>query len=202
MAGSAELHLNLNFLNAGTYGSAWRWPGSDPKAFADIKHYVRTAQLAEKGTFDAVFLADNPGIADNPAFRPFQSLEPTVILAMIAALTERIGLIATLSTTYNEPYNVARRFASLDHASGGRAGWNIVTTADVDSAHNFGIERPAHDDRYKIAEEFVDVVRGLWDSWDDDAFVRDRDAGLYFDPAKVHALNHVGEYFKVRGPLN
>ncbi len=203
MAGKRELHLNLNFLNAGTFASAWRWPDADPAAFADIQYYVRIAQLAERGTFDAVFLADHPSLSDRPAFRPFQSQEPTIVLGAIAAATKHIGLIATASSTYNEPYNIARRYASLDHASGGRAGLNVVTTADRQSALNFGLDHVlAHRTRYQRAIEFTDVVRALWDSWEDDALVGDKATARFIDTSKVHAISHKGQFFKVEGPLN
>lgn len=198
-----QLHLNLNFLNAGTFASAWRWPTSTPRDFADVQFYVRTAQLAERGGFDSVFLADFPALSDRPEYRPFQSLEPTITLATIAAATRHIGLIATASSTYNEPYNIARRFASLDHASGGRAGLNIVTTADAQAGRNFGVaQAPAHRTRYERASEFADVVKALWDSWEDDAFVGDKPSARFVDTSKVHPIRHKGDHFSVEGPLN
>jgi len=203
MTRKRQLHINLNFLNAGTFASAWRWPESDPAAFADIQYYVRIAQLAERGTFDAVFLADHPSLADRPAFRPFQSHEPTIILTAIAAATRHIGLIATASSSYNEPYNIARRFASLDHASSGRAGLNIVTTADRPSALNFGLDQVmAHRTRYERAAEFAEVVRALWDSWEDDALVGDKASARFIDMSRVHPISHKGRFFNVEGPLN
>src|SRR5712691_3167130 len=128
---SRQLHLNVNLLHSGVYASAWRLPESDPRACFDVGHYVRVARIAERGKLDAIFLADTPAVTDRIDYRPFLSMEPTIVLATIAASTSHIGLIATASTTYNEPYNIARRFATLDHASGGRAGWNAVTTADA-----------------------------------------------------------------------
>ncbi len=203
MSAGKQLHLNLNFLNAGTFASAWRWPDSAPAGFADVQYYVRTAQLAEKGTFDAVFLADFPALSDQPDYRPFQSLEPTITLATIAAATKHIGLIATASSTYNEPYNIARRFASLDHASGGRTGLNIVTTADKTAGRNFGqTQPPAHHVRYERAAEFADVVKALWDSWEDDAFVGDKQTARFVDTTKVHPIRHQGRHFSVDGALN
>ncbi|MDO9711447.1 NtaA/DmoA family FMN-dependent monooxygenase [Paracraurococcus lichenis] len=200
---SRQLHLNLNFLNAGTYGSAWRWPGGAPGDFADPAFYIRTARLAERATFDAVFLADNPALSDRPEYRPFQSLEPTILLAAIAAATERIGLIATISSTYNEPYNLARRIATLDHTSHGRAGWNVVTTADRQTAANFGQRGvQPHQDRYARAGEFTQVVKALWDSWEDDALIGDADTARFVDIGRVHRIDHEGTYFSVRGPLN
>jgi FMN-dependent oxidoreductase (nitrilotriacetate monooxygenase family) len=203
MSNQRQLHLNLNFINAGSYSSAWRWPESRPGDFVDVNFFVRHAQLAERGTFDAIFLADNPALPDRPDLRPFQALEPTITLATIAGATTHIGLIATLSTTYNEPYNVARRFASLDHASGGRAGWNIVTTADADTAENFGLTSVIpHGERYARAGEFADIVTGLWDSWEDEALIGDQAAGRFIDPSRIHRLDHRGRYFSVGGALN
>jgi FMN-dependent oxidoreductase (nitrilotriacetate monooxygenase family) len=198
-----QLHLNLNFLNAGTFAAAWRWPDSTPSDYADVQYYVRAAQLAERGTFDSIFLADFPALSDRPEYRPFQSLEPTITLATIAAATRHIGLIATASSTYNEPYNIARRFASLDHASGGRAGLNIVTTADRTAGRNFGLPQPLpHRQRYERAAEFAEVVKALWDSWEDDALVGDKDNARFIDTGKVHPIHHVGHYFSVEGALN
>ncbi|MGI4813796.1 MAG: LLM class flavin-dependent oxidoreductase [Janthinobacterium lividum] len=198
-----QLHLNLNFMNAGSYSSAWRWPESQPRDFLNADYFVRQAQVAERGTFDAIFLADNPVLPEGNAFRPFQSLEPTVVLATIAAKTSHIGLIATASTSYNDPYNVARRFASLDHLSGGRVGWNIVTTAEPRTGANFGQEgQTSHAVRYDKAIEFADVVSALWDSWEDAAFIGDQQSGRFIDERLIHNINHRGEYFSVAGPLN
>jgi FMN-dependent oxidoreductase (nitrilotriacetate monooxygenase family) len=197
-----QLHLNVNLLHSGVYPSAWRLPDSDPRAPFDVQHYVHAAQIAERGKFDAIFLADTPAITDRIDFRPFYSLEPTIILATVAAATSHIGLIATASTTYNEPYNIARRYASLDLASGGRIGWNAVTTADVASSQNFGFSRPLdHKKRYERAKEFTDVVHALWDSWEDQAFIGDKHTGRFVDTAKVHRINHQGAYYTVAGPL-
>jgi alkanesulfonate monooxygenase SsuD/methylene tetrahydromethanopterin reductase-like flavin-dependent oxidoreductase (luciferase family) len=135
---SRQLHLNVNLLHSGVYASAWRLPESDPRAFFDVGHYVRVARIAERGKLDAIFLADTPAVTDRIDYRPFLSMEPTIVLATVAASTSHIGLIATASTTYNEPYNIARRFATLDHSSGGRVGWNAVTTADAAASRNFG----------------------------------------------------------------
>ncbi|MGR9159947.1 LLM class flavin-dependent oxidoreductase [Rhizobium leguminosarum] len=198
-----ELHLNINILHSGFSPAAWRMEGSDPHASFDVNHYINVARIAERGTFDAVFLADQAAISDRVDFRPLTSLEPTIVLALVAAHTERIGLIATASTTYNEPYNLARRFATLDHASGGRAGWNIVTSADLSQSRNFGLEKPvAHGSRYERAGEFAEIVKALWDSWEEDAFVGDVATGRFVDPAKVHAIAHRGKHFSVHGPHN
>lgn len=198
-----QLHLNVNILHSGFVPSAWRLPDSDPAAFTDVQHYVRVARIAEAGKLDAVFLADSAAIIDQIHFRPITALEPTVLLAAIAAATTRIGLIGTASTSYNEPYNIARRFATLDHVSGGRAGWNVVTTADLPSARNFGRDSvPDHAQRYARADEFTTVVKALWDSWEDDAFLGDKAGGRFVDAGKVHPVEHRGEHFAVHGPLN
>ena len=197
-----QLHLNVNILHSGFVPSAWRLPESDPWAFADIQHYIRTARIAEAAKLDAIFLADNAAIVDQIHFRPITALEPTILLACVAAATTHIGLIATASTSYNEPYNIARRFSTLDHVSNGRAGWNMVTTADLPSARNFGLDAvPDHARRYARASEFTDVVKALWDSWEIDAFIGDKATGRFIDPAKVHPIAHRGEFFAVQGPL-
>lgn len=198
-----QLHLNINALHAGFVPSAWRLPASDPRAFFDVGHYVRVARIAEAGKFDAIFLADNASIADQINFRPITALEPTLLLASVAAATTHIGLVATASTSYNEPYNIARRFATLDHVSGGRAGWNVVTTADAGSARNFGrAAPPEHGQRYARADEFTRIVKALWDSWEDDAFVGDKDSGRFVDTGKLQPIAHHGSFFDVQGPLN
>jgi FMN-dependent oxidoreductase (nitrilotriacetate monooxygenase family) len=198
-----QLHLNVNLLHSGTYASAWRLPDSDPNACFDIGHYVRVARIAERGKLDAIFLADTPAITDRIEYRSFMSLEPTIVLAIVAASTKHIGLIATASTTYNEPYNIARRFATLDHASGGRSGWNAVTTADTASSRNFGLASVLeHKTRYERAKEFTEIVHALWDSWEDDAFVGDKFNARFVDTAKVHAIAHRGPHYSVAGPLN
>jgi FMN-dependent oxidoreductase (nitrilotriacetate monooxygenase family) len=198
-----RLHLNINILHSGFVPSAWRLADADPRAFIDVAHYVRVAQIAEAGKFDAVFLADSAAIVDQIDFRPITALEPTVLLASIAAATTHIGLIATASTSYNEPFNLARRFATLDHVSNSRAGWNVVTTADLPSARNFGRDSvPDHAERYARAAEFTELVKALWNSWEDDALVGDKAGGRFVDVAKVHPVAHRGRYFTVQGPLN
>ncbi|BBP83441.1 MULTISPECIES: LLM class flavin-dependent oxidoreductase [unclassified Pseudomonas] len=203
-----QLHLNVFLANSGHHVAAWRHPLAQADASQDFEHFKRIAQLAERGRFDALFIADVVALwghhldALSRTARA-EHFEPLTLLSALAAVTERIGLIATATTTYNEPYHIARKFASLDHISKGRAAWNLVTSVVSDEAWNFGRESHVdHADRYQRAEEFHDVVKGLWDSWDDDAFVRDKDSGLYFDPAKLHVLNHKGAHFSVRGPLN
>ncbi len=203
MTARSQLHLNVNMLNAGFIASAWRQPEIAPDAFADVQHYVRIAQEAERGTFDAVFLADTLVIADKVDYRPILSLEPTVVMAFIAAATTHLGLIATASTTYNEPYNLARRFLSLDRGSGGRVGWNIVTTTGRAPAENYNlVEEPDPAERYRRAAEFTEVVRKLWNSWEDGAIVGDKENGILADSSKIHRIDHVGEHFRVAGPLS
>jgi alkanesulfonate monooxygenase len=187
---------------------AWRYPGAYPDANFNFGHLKRFAQKLERGRFDAFFMADHLAVLNMPVealkrSHTVTSFEPFTLLGALAGVTERIGLVATASTTFDAPYHIARRFASLDHISGGRAGWNIVTTSNPDAALNFGLaDHMEHGERYRRAREFYDVVTGLWDSWADDAFVRDVEAGLYFDPDKLHVLNHKGEHLSVRGPLN
>ncbi|MFB7353130.1 LLM class flavin-dependent oxidoreductase [Streptomyces gardneri] len=198
-----KLHLNAFLMGVGHHEAAWRLPESDPYASWDVEHYRNLARIAERGRLDSLFLADSPGLMGDPARRPGGRLEPTVLLTALAGVTEHIGLIATASTSYNEPYNLARRFASLDHVSGGRAGWNIVTTAGADAARNFGLDdAPLHKERYERADEFLEVSTRLWDSWTDDAIVADKDAGVHADSAKVRGIDHAGRFFRVAGPLN
>ncbi|WP_329410029.1 LLM class flavin-dependent oxidoreductase [Nocardia vinacea] len=198
-----QVHLNVNILNAGVFGGSWRFPGTDPAASFTLEHYLRIAKRAEEAKFDAIFLADGPAIREDLRFRPFNSLEPSVILAAVAAATRHIGLIATLSSSYNHPYDVARRFASLDLLSGGRSGWNVVTTAGEDAARNFGFDaEPEHGARYERAAEFVAVVRKLWNSWEPDALVGDKRAHRFADWDKIHPAAHHGTHFDVAGPLN
>ncbi|MFE0400416.1 LLM class flavin-dependent oxidoreductase [Streptomyces nigra] len=198
-----QLHLNAFLMNTGHHEASWRLPESDPYAHVDLAHYVRLARTAERGTFDSLFLADGPQLWSNLAQRPAGALEPLTLLTALATATEHIGLIATASTSYNSPYNLARKFASLDIVSGGRAGWNIVTTAGAEAARNFGLDaEPAHAERYARAAEFLDVAQKLWDSWEDDAIVADKAAGVWGDDAKIHPPRHRGTYFQVQGALN
>ncbi|MFI8187487.1 LLM class flavin-dependent oxidoreductase [Streptomyces sp. NPDC085946] len=198
-----RLHLNAFLMNTGHHEASWRLPESDPYAHVRLSHYVGLARTAERGTFDSLFLADSPQLWGSVAQRPAGALEPVTLLTALATATEHIGLIATASTSYNSPYNLARRLASLDIISDGRAGWNIVTTAGAEAARNFGIEHePAHADRYARAAEFLDVALKLWDSWEDDVIVADKAAGVWGDDAKVHPPRHRGTYFGVEGPLN
>ncbi|MEU3031868.1 LLM class flavin-dependent oxidoreductase [Streptomyces incarnatus] len=198
-----RLHLNAFLMSTGHHEASWRLPESDPYAHVDLRHYVRLAEAAERGTFDSLFLADSPQLWGDLGQRPAGALEPLTLLTALATATEHIGLIATASTSYNSPYNLARRFASLDIVSGGRAGWNIVTTAGAEAARNFGLaQEPAHAERYARAAEFLDVARKLWDSWEDDAIVADKAAGVWGDDGKIHPPRHEGPYFRVAGALN
>jgi len=187
---------------------AWRYPGAWPDANFNFAHLRHLARRLEEAKFDAFFMADHLAVLNMPVdalkrSHTVTSFEPFTLLSALAGATERIGLVATASTTFDEPYHIARRFASLDHLSGGRAGWNIVTTANPDAALNFGQDtQMEHDARYDRAREFHDVVTGLWDSFADDAFIRDAESGIYFDPARMHVLDHHGPYLDVRGPLN
>ena len=197
------LHLNAFLMTVGHHEAAWRLPESDPFAHTDIRHYQHLARVAERGLLDSLFLADSPVLWNSVGRRPAGGLEPTVLLTALAGVTEHVGLIATASSTYNEPYNLARRFASLDHISGGRAGWNVVTTAGADAARNFNLDDlPAHASRYERAAEFLDVCYKLWDSWEDDAALGDKETGVWGDDAKIHPANHTGKHFRVAGALN
>ncbi|SEG93358.1 FMN-dependent oxidoreductase, nitrilotriacetate monooxygenase family [Actinacidiphila yanglinensis] len=197
------LHLNAFLMSVGHHEAAWRLPESPADGGTDIAHYQNLARIAERGRLDSLFLADSPVLQGDPGRRPVSKLEPTVLLTALAGVTTHIGLIATASTSYNEPYNLARRFASVDHVSGGRAGWNIVTTAGADAARNFGLDdTPLHRDRYLRAAEFVDVATKLWDSWADDAVLADKESGVHALADRVRKVHHQGEYFRVDGPLN
>jgi N-acetyl-S-(2-succino)cysteine monooxygenase len=203
------MRLAAYFNPTGHHVASWRHPRAQVDAHINIRHYIEIAQTAERAKFDMIFLAD--GVATREAHMDALSrsvqfvahLEPLTLLSALATVTDRIGLVATASTTYNEPYHVARKFASLDFISNGRAGWNCVTSVQPAEARNFG--RPGVEPRpvrYARAREFTQVVTGLWDSWDDDAFVRDTESGLFFDPKKLHVLRHKGERYSVEGPLN
>lgn len=203
-----QLHLGAFMRPVGIHTAWWRVPGAFADANFNLDHLVRFAQTLERGCFDAFFMADHLAVLNMPmsALRrsgTATSFEPLTLLSALAMVTKRIGLIATASTTFDEPYHIARRFASLDHISGGRAGWNVVTTSNPDAALNFGREdQMEHDERYRRAREFHQVVTGLWDSWADDAWLRDQESGVFFEPSRLHTLNHKGEFLSVRGPLN
>ncbi len=205
-----QMRLGLSMRYLGYHDAAWRHPDVPCGGSSDYRHFLRCAQQAERGKFDMVFFADGIGVRanDEPPGSLSHSnrnveLEPLTLLSALAPMTRHIGLVCTASTTYNEPYHIARKFASLDHISGGRAGWNVVTSWSEQEAWNFS--RDTHldyDTRYERAREFVDVVTGLWDSWEADAFVHDKASGQFYDPAKLHTLHHKGKHFSVRGPLS
>jgi len=205
-----QMRLGLSMRYLGYHDAAWRHPDVPSGGSSDYRHFLRCAQQAERGKFDMVFFADGIGVRanDEPPGSLSHSnrnveLEPLTLLSALAPMTRHIGLVCTASTTYNEPYHIARKFASLDHISDGRAGWNVVTSWSEQEAWNFS--RDTHldyDTRYERAGEFVDVVTGLWDSWEDDAFVHDKASGQFYDPAKLHTLHHKGKHFAVRGPLS
>lgn len=202
MTQSRQLHLGAILEGVGTDQHSWRDPDLPGDASIDIDWYVDSAQLAEQAKFDLVFIVDSPFITPDTAPHFLNRLEPLTLLSAIAARTSRIGLVGTLTTSYWEPYNVARQFGSLDHISRGRAGWNVVTTGLEGAARNYGRdEHFAHAERYERAHEFVDVVRGLWDSYEDDAFPRDKAGGVFLDKLKQHRLDHRGKHFSVAGPL-
>lgn len=198
-----QLHLNAFLMEAGHHEASWRLPDADPGAALDVQHYVRLAQIAEAAKFDSIFLADGSVALGTGEFRASGQYEPLTILTAIAGATERIGLIATASTTYNEPYALARRLASVDHVSRGRVGWNIVTSATHEEAANFSLaERPLQATRYERADEFLEVAKKLWDSWGDAHFLGDKERGRWGDPTQLRAVDHVGTHFRVAGPLN
>src|SRR3982751_2299514 len=206
--GSRQMRLGAFMRPVGIHTAWWRYPGAYPDANFNLKHLIRFAQKLEHGRFDAWFMADHLAVLNMPMAAlkrsaTVTSFDPLTLLPVLAMKTEHLGLIATASTTFEPAYTIARRFASLDHISNGRAGWNLVTTSNPDAALNFGLtEQMEHGERYRRAREFYDVVTGLWDSWADDAFIRDVDSGIFFDPDKMHTLNHKGKYLSVKGPLN
>jgi alkanesulfonate monooxygenase len=206
MSSARQLRLGAFMRPTTIHTGAWRYPGAYPDANFNLAHLQRFARTLERG--DAFFMADHLAVLNMPMealkrSHTVTSFDPITLLPALAMTTTHLGLIATASTTFEQPYLFARRFASLDHISGGRAGWNIVTTSNPDAALNFGLEEHMeHGERYRRAGEFYEVVTGLWDSWADDAFVRDAGTGIFFDPAKLHVLDHKGPYLSVRGPLN
>ena len=208
MSSKRQLRLGAFMRPASIHTGAWRYPGAWPDMNFNFAHLKRCIQTLERGRFDAFFMADHMAVLNMPIdalkrSHTATSFEPFTLLSALSQATSHIGLVATGSTTFDAPFHIARRFASLDHISNGRAGWNIVTTSNPDAALNFGLEEHMeHGGRYRRAREFYDVVTGLWDSWADDAFIRDVENGIFFDPAKMHVLGHKGEYLSVRGPLN
>ncbi|KAF5017396.1 hypothetical protein F66182_10676 [Fusarium sp. NRRL 66182] len=208
MGQSKQLHLTAFMRPVSLHTGAWRYPGAYTDANFNLNHLKSFIKTLEEAKFDAFFMADHLAVLNMPTealkrSQTITSFEPFTLLSALSVVTEKIGLAATASTTYDEPYHIARRFASLDHLSNGRAAWNIVTTANPDSSKNFGFdEHKEHGERYKRAREFYDVVTGLWDSFADDALIRDRESGIFFDPEKLHTLDHKGESLQVKGPLN
>ncbi len=205
-----QLALGFSLVSNGTHGAGWRHPDSPPDITLDIAAWKELARTAERGKIHFIFFADGAAVRTEAKSEEALSyigridmFEPLTLIAALTQATERIGFVSTASTTYNEPYALARKFASLDHLSGGRVGWNLVTTWSEAEALNFNRDKnPPHSQRYERAQEFIDVATGLWDSWEDDAFLRDKESGRYFDPKKMHVLNHKGEHFQVKGPLN
>jgi alkanesulfonate monooxygenase len=204
-----QLRLGAFFNPTGHHVASWRHPRAQADAGINFQHYVELAQAAEQAKFDMIFFADNLAVREahmealSRSAQYIANMEPLTLLSALAPMTKHIGLVATASTSYNEPYHVARKFASIDHISGGRAGWNLVTSSQEAEARNFSRDKHyRHGERYERAREFAQVVTALWDSWDDDAFMRDKKTGQFFDPAKMHALNHKGKHFSVDGPLN
>ena len=206
----AKRHMKLGaFMRpVSIHTAAWRYPGGTPDANFNLEALISYAKKLEEGLFDAFFMADHLAVLNMPMdalkrSATVTSFDPLTLLPALAMHTKHLGLIATASTTFEPPYMIARRFASLDHISNGRAGWNIVTTSNPDAAKNFGMtDQMDHAERYRLAREAYDVVTGLWDSWADDAFTRDVESGVFFDPDRLHTLDHKGEFFEVRGPLN
>lgn len=203
------MKLGLSVRGVGYHVAAWRHPDVDPRGEMGLSHYLAAARTAERGLFDMIFFADGVAIRENAGeqalsgFSTLARMEPMTLLPALDVLTKRIGLVAAASTTYNAPYHIARKFATLDHLTGGRACWNAVTSWSDAEALNFGLKDQIDIDlRYERATEFIDVVLGLWDSWDDDAFLFDKENGRFHDPAKLHTLDHKGRFYSVRGPLN
>ena len=209
MNSDGKMRLGAFFNPTGHHVASWRHPRAQADAGINFQHSVEITRTAENAKFDMVFFADNVCVREanmealSRSAQYIANFEPLTLLSALAPMTSHIGLVATASTSYNEPFHVARKFASIDHISGGRAGWNLVTSGQEAEAKNFGREKHyAHGERYERAREFAEIVTGLWDSWDDDAFVRNKETGQFFHPEKLHPLNHKGESFSVRGPLN
>ncbi len=203
------MNLGAFVHETGQHVAAWRHPEAYAESGTVFAQAMDVARTAERGKFDLLFLADSAAVSvfgtqeSRGRMGKMVKFEPITLLSALAAVTSHLGLVATCTSTYNEPYTLARQFASLDQISGGRAGWNLVTSNNEAEAFNHGREQHvAHADRYDRAAEFAEVVCGLWDSWDEDAFIRDKQSGVYFDPSKMHVLNHKGKHFSVRGPLN
>src|SRR5216110_2574301 len=198
-----QLHLNLFIHSRGHHEASWPHPAASPLALTDIRYYQDMAQRAEAALFDSIFLADQLALGEDVAQAARTWLEPITVLAALAVSTSRVGLIATASTSYTEPFNLARQFASIDHISNGRAAWNIVTTWLATAAENYGgVGQVSHADRYARGEEYMAVVNELWDSWAADAVVDDRAGGIYARADRIRPINHRGDFYTVAGPLN
>ncbi|MDU0155988.1 LLM class flavin-dependent oxidoreductase [Bacillus cabrialesii] len=198
-----QIKLGVFLAGTGHHVASWRHPDAPADASMNLDYFKELAKTAERGKLDMLFLADSLSIDSKSHPNVLTRFEPFTLLSALAQVTSRIGLTATASTTYSEPFHIARQFASLDHLSNGRAGWNVVTSSIESTALNFSGEKHLeHHLRYQRAEEFVEVVKGLWDSWEEDAFIRNKEKGEFFEKEKMHELNHKGEYFSVRGPLN
>lgn len=205
MTRNRQIKLSAFLVGTGMHVASWRHPNAQPDASIDLAYYKKLAQLAERGKFDFAFLADSLAINEESQVNILNRYEPITLITALAGATSRIGLVATVSTSYSEPYNLARQFLSADHISNGRVGWNIVTTRDLSNNTALNFSRTEHYDhslRYERAKEFLEVVKGLWDSWEDDAFIRDKESGEFFDRTKLHRINHEGAFFSVQGPLN
>lgn len=206
-AARRQIRLGAFLQGVGHHLAAWRHPDVDPRGAVDIEHFKNLARIAERGKFDVIFFADSLGVPPAPAAllakaAPINYFDPLLLLSVLSTVTEKIGLAATVSTTYLPPYHLARKFSTLDHFSNGRAAWNLVTSGTDFEAANFGLsEQIPHYERYARAREYVDVVRNLWDSFEDSAFLFDQAGSRFFDPSKLHAVAHKGEYFSVQGPL-
>ncbi|MFS2225918.1 LLM class flavin-dependent oxidoreductase [Pantoea sp. B65] len=197
-----NIKFGLMLHGAGGHMNSWRHQKAPADASVNFRYFTELAQRAEAAQFDFLFVADGLHINEKSLPHFLNRFEPIALLSALAAVTDNIGLAGTISTSYSDPFTVARQLASLDNISQGRAGWNVVTSPLAGSSRNFGREHPEHALRYQIAAEYISVVQGLWDSWEDDAFIRDRDSGVFFDASKLHTLNHQGEFFSVEGPLN
>eukprot|EP01037_Dinobryon_pediforme_P038664 gene38664-46823_t len=201
MTGS-HIPFGIMLHGAGGHMNSWKHPSGPADASVNLKFYIETARKAEAAGIAFAFVADGLYINEKSIPHFLNRFEPISILSALATVTSRIGLAGTVSTSYSDPFTVARQFASLDLISGGRAGWNVVTSPLEGSARNYSRPHPDHALRYEIADEYLSLTQGLWDSWDDDALLRDRETGQFFDPAKLHVLNHKGRFFQVDGPLN
>ncbi len=201
-----QMRLNLFLTSMGHHEGAWRHPASPVERVQDFTYYQELAAKAERAKFDSIFMANRYSVSTK-AVKYGElgggGMEPLILLSALAATTKEIGLIGTVSTSFTEPFNVARSFSSLDHLSNGRAGWNVITSGTDEEANNFNLEEiPGHEQRYARAQEFLEVTNKLWDSWDEDALIKNKETGVYAQSEKVHEINHKGSHFSVKGPLN